>query len=84
MNFSRWLLLHYYITNVAAITAASSMECSRELSRQVRKTLTQDLYPHLSISPEGLPVDCELNPLIEKFRIQEKQKLEMGMTEWQV
>ena len=65
-------------------TVTASTECSRELSRQVRKTFVQEVYPQLSISPEQLPVDCELNPLLDKFRIQEKQKNEVAMADWQV
>lgn len=89
MNFSCWLFFHNYyllfaITFAAIDTVTASTECSRELSRQVRKTFVQEVYPQLSVSPEQLPVDCELNPLIDKFRIQEKQKTEVAMTDWQV
>ena len=61
-----------------------STPCSRELSRQVRQSLIQDVYPIYSQSPEKLPFDCELNPLLDKFHLQELSKFEVGINEWQV
>ena len=57
-------------------------QCSRDLSRNVRDFLHREVFPKIGIDPTLLPKACQLNPLLDPYREQEKNKVEVQKGEW--
>jgi hypothetical protein len=56
--------------------------CSRSLSRRVRSFIAKEIFSELSIDPRQLPKTCQLNPLLDPYIEQEKNKIEIQKGEW--
>jgi hypothetical protein len=62
----------------------SYSECSRQISRKVRRFLQKDIYPMLSFDPTQLPTSCALNPLRDLFHDHELHKKQLSQDDWKV
>lgn len=62
----------------------SAKECSKSVSRKVRKFLNDDLYRRLSIDASDLPNNCGLNPKYDMYQAHEHSKIEELPGEWKV
>jgi hypothetical protein len=49
-----------------------SGNCSRLLSRRVRKFLQNEVFSRLQIDPQELPLQCQLNPIHDIYFDQEE------------
>ncbi|KAJ1431493.1 hypothetical protein B484DRAFT_347218 [Ochromonadaceae sp. CCMP2298] len=57
--------------------------CSRQLSRQVRRYLTDDVLPILNVKRESLPSSCPFHPLADMYLEQENHKSEHQGSDYQ-
>jgi hypothetical protein len=57
--------------------------CSRQLSRQVRRYLTDDVLPILNVKRESLPSSCPFHPSADMYLEQEKHKIEHQGSDYQ-
>ena len=60
------------------------IDCSRDMSRMVRRMLKADIFRDLPIQPDQLPSNCILNPLYDVYSNQESHKYMITRSEWQV
>jgi hypothetical protein len=56
--------------------------CSRDLSRQVRSFINEEVFPLLQVEPVELPKSCQLHPSLDPYLQQEKNKEFIQKNEW--
>lgn len=72
------------ISNISHNTTTPKPEsCSRELTRRVRSFLNSDVFPLIPVEASQLPKTCQLNPLLDSYLEQEKNKIQVHQKlEW--
>ena len=58
-------------------------ECSREVSRKIRKLIWEEVFPTIGLKLSDLPSSCPLHPDLDMYAQQEKNKVELDHREWQ-
>jgi hypothetical protein len=73
---------HSGASNAAANSVNNKHQCSRPLSRKVRNFVEAEIFSKLTIKPNELPNNCQLNPKYDLYLDQERHKVEYSRSEW--